>query len=195
MKRFARHTLVTATLVLLFSSLQLRATGQEGEKPKEEAYSAVAVGTGGPVGGKSVQFDFRITKYTTDEEINELATLLKEKGQDALRSALEKRDVGRINRTGTTGNQIAVARKRQFGSETVITIVTARQMSFAELYNSGRSVDYPFGYLQVKFNGDEPGTGQIMAAAKIRFDKKKGNYEIESFGNQYIKATNVRPWK
>jgi len=37
------------------------------------------------------------------------------------------------------------------------------------------------------------GTGQIMAAAKIRFDKKKGRYQIESFGNQYIRATNVRP--
>jgi hypothetical protein len=34
-----------------------------------------------------------------------------------------------------------------------------------------------------------------MAAAKIRFDKKKGQYEIESYGNQYITATNVRPWK
>lgn len=32
-----------------------------------------------------------------------------------------------------------------------------------------------------------------MAAAKIRFDKTKGNYEIESYGNQYIKAVNVRP--
>src|SRR5215472_12773825 len=30
-----------------------------------------------------------------------------------------------------------------------------------------------------------------MVAAKIRFNKKKRFYEIESFGNQYIKATNV----
>jgi len=198
MKRFARQPLLAVAFVFLLlgtSDLQLRSFAQEDEKQKEEAYSAVAIGTGGSVGGKSVQFDFRITKYTTDEEVNELATLLKEKGQDALRSALEKRDAGRVNRTGSVGNQIAVARKRQVGSDTVITIVTARQMSFAELYNGGRSTDYPFGYLQVKLNGKDPGTGQIMAAAKIRFDKKKGNYEIESFGNQYIRATNVRPWK
>lgn len=32
-----------------------------------------------------------------------------------------------------------------------------------------------------------------MVAAKIRFDKKKGQYEIESYGNQYIKVANVRP--
>jgi hypothetical protein len=66
-------------------------------------------------------------------------------------------------------------------------------MPFVELYRNGRSTDYPIGYLQVKLDATGKGTGQIMAAAKIRFDKKKGQYEIESFGNQYIKATNVRP--
>ena len=34
-----------------------------------------------------------------------------------------------------------------------------------------------------------------MVAAKIRFNKKKRHYEIESFGNQYRKATNVRVLK
>jgi hypothetical protein len=127
--------------------------------------------------------------------VKDYADLLKEKGQDALRRQLEKLDVGRINPVGSTGNQIAVARKRQVGSTTVITIVTARVMPFVELYNNGRSTDYPFGFLQVKLNDKGEGTGQIMAAAKIRFNKKSGQYEIESFGNQYIKATNVRPMK
>jgi hypothetical protein len=88
-----------------------------------------------------------------------------------------------------------VARKRQQGSDTIITIVTARTMPFLELTRGGRSRDYSFGYLQVKLDDKGQGTGQIMAAAKIRFDKKKGQYEIESFGNQYIKATNIRPMK
>ena len=167
--------------------------GQEPNQP--EAYSAVAIGTGGSVGGKTRQFDFRITRYTSDEEVQQLAQLLKDKGQDALRGAMEKLDVGRINPVGSTGNQIAVARKRSDGTNTVITIVTARIMNFGELYRSGRSVDYPFGFLQVTLNEKGEGVGQIMAAAKIRFDKKKERYEIESYGNQYIKATNVRPMK
>lgn len=112
---------------------------------------------------------------------------------DALRRALEKQNVGRINQVGTVGNQIAVARKRQAGAETLITIVTARNMPFIELYRGGRTTDYPFGFLQVKLNQKGEGTGQIMVAAKIRFDKKKGHYEIESYGNQYLKAANVRP--
>ena len=161
----------------------------------KEAYTAVAIGTGGAVGGKSMPFDFRITRYTTDEEVDQLATLVKEKGPDALRSAMEKLTAGRINPVGSVGNDIAVARKRQDGSTTIITIVTARIMPFIELYNGGRSKDYPFGFLQVKLNDKGEGTGQIMVAAKIRFDKKKQHYEIESYGNQYIKAVNVRPSK
>lgn len=168
--------------------------GQEGQG-QAESYSAVAMGTGGAVGAKSMQFSFRINRYATDEEVNKLATLLKEKGPDALRRTLEDEDVGRINPVGSVGNQIAVARKRADGRDTVITIVTARIMPFVELYRNGRTTDYPFGFMQVKLNDKGEGAGEIMAAAKIRFDKKKGHYEIESYGNQYIKAVNIRPMK
>jgi len=182
---------LTLPLAMLLPCLAPACYGQDdGNKP--EAYSAVAIGTGGSVGGKSIQFDFKIARYTTDEEILKYAELLKASGPDALRKALEKEDVGRISPSGSVGNQIAVARKQQSGADTIITIVTARIMPFTELYRGGRSVDYQFGYLQVKVNANGPGTGNIMAAAKIRFDKKKGQYEIESYGNQYIKATNVR---
>ena len=173
--------------------LALAASAQDTAAP--EAYSGVAIGTGGAVGAKTIQFDFRITQYTTDEEVQKFAELVKAKGTDGLRSALEREDKGRINAVGSTGNQIAVARKRQQGTDTIITIVTARNMPFVELYNGGRTTDYPFGFLQVTLNAKGEGTGQIMAAARIRFDKKQGHYQIESYGNQYIKATNVRPRK
>jgi len=39
------------------------------DKTSPEAYSGVAIGTGGSVGGKTIQFDFRVTQYTTDEEL------------------------------------------------------------------------------------------------------------------------------
>lgn len=179
--------------LLLVGLVSLSPTLFAQEQNNAEAYSAVAIGTGGTFGGRTIQFDFRVTRYTSDKEVQKLAQLLAEKGQDDLRRALEKEDVGRINPTGTVGNQIAVARKRRSGSDTIITIVTARNMPFIELYRGGRTTDYPFGFLQVKLNKQGQGIGQIMVAAKIRFDKKKGNYEIESYGNQYIKAGNVRP--
>jgi hypothetical protein len=177
---------ITLFVLCLLSCILFVAFAQEANSP--EAYSGVAVGTGGSVGGKTIQFDFRITKYTTDDELQNFAQLLKEKGSDSLRRALEKENKGRVNAVGSTGNQIAVARKRQQDADSIITIVTARTMPFVELYNSGRSTGYQFGYLQVKLNAKGEGTGQIMAAAKIRFDQKKGKYEIESYGNQYTSA-------
>lgn len=163
------------------------------EQMKPEAYSGTALGTGGTASAKSIGFNVRVNHYTSDEELDQLATLLKEKGPDALRAALEKLDVGRINPTGSVGNRLAVARKRQAGSDTFVTVVTARNMPFIELYRGGRTKDYSFGFMQLTLNNKGEGHGQIMVAAKIRFNKKKGHYEIESYGNQYIKAVNVHP--
>jgi hypothetical protein len=179
--------------LLICAALLVPTVYAQDKTSNQDAYSAVAIGIGGSVGGKSMPFDFRISRYTTDEEVVQYAELLKDKGQDALRNALEKLDAGRISRVGSVGNQIAIARKRTVGSDTVITIITPRIMSFVELRNGGRSTSYPFGYLQVTLNDKGEGTGKIMAAAKIRFNKKKSNYEIESYGSQYIKAFNVRP--
>ncbi len=178
-------------VALLFVPMAL---GQQKEKT-EEAYTGVAMGTGGSVGGRTIPFDLRINEYTTDEDVLQLAQLLKEKGQGALRRELEKRDVGRINAVGSTGNRIAVARKFKEGDKTIIRIFTARQMGFFELYQSGRSVDYPFGFLQLTLDEKGEGTGQFIVAVNIRFDKKQGKVEMESYGNQYVKAANVRPMK
>lgn len=180
----------------LISLLLLTAVvgGQE-DQSKPDAYTGVAVGTGGAVGGSSISFDFRVKHYASDEEVASLAHLLKDQGQDALRAALEKLDAGRINPVGTVGNAIAVARRRKVGTGSVITLVTARNMSFSELNRGGRTTDYPFGFLRVQLNEKGEGTGQIIIAAKIRFDQKKGHYELESYGNQYVKAVNVRPSK
>jgi hypothetical protein len=162
------------------------------EKPQPDVYSAVAVGTGGGVGGKTMSFDVRITSYTTDAEVQNFAGIVKAQGPDALRRALDKEDKGRVSPVGSTGNEIAVARKRTEGANTIITVVTTRLQSFYELSNRGRVTDYPFGFIQLTVNDKGEGTGKIMAAAKIKFDKKKGQYVIESFGNQYIKVVNVR---
>jgi len=162
-------------------------------RDRPEGYSAVAMGTGGSVGGKTIVFQFRIERWTSDDEVRQLAESLRANGPDALRRTLEKLRVGAIAPVGSIGTDIAVARKRQTGVGTVITIVTVRNMPFLELSRGTRSKDYPFGFLQVTLDQKGEGSGQIMVAAKIRFDKKKGSYEIESYGNQYIKAVNVRP--
>jgi hypothetical protein len=68
-----KNTKAFAILVLLVSVLGLFAQ----DKTPPEAYSGVAMGTGGTVGGKTIQFDFRITQFTTDQEVQNFAQLVK----------------------------------------------------------------------------------------------------------------------
>jgi hypothetical protein len=56
MMQFSRIALVVTFLLISLSSV---ASGQDKTPP--EAFSAVAVGTGGSVGGKTISFDFRVS--------------------------------------------------------------------------------------------------------------------------------------
>jgi methionyl-tRNA formyltransferase len=163
-------------------------------KAQEEAYTAMGT-TSSDTGGKQVQFNFTITKWATQDEIKQLGAILKDKGQDALLEELKKMDSGRINQKGDTGNQIAIAEKWQDGSDTVITLIAARRMSMFETKSRGVSTKYPFGFLQVKVNDKGEGSGKLVAAAKIKYDKEKETYRLDPFGNGATPVTNVRPLK
>jgi hypothetical protein len=165
-------------------------------KAQEEAYAAIAQTSSGS-GGKQVQFNFTITKWSTQDEIQKLGAILKDKGQDALLDELKKLDAGRIRTLDGTGNPIAVAEKWQDGDQTVITMIGARGMTLFESKYRGRttSTDYPFGFLQVRVNAKGEGSGKAVAAAKIKYDKEKDTVRLDPYGNGATPIINVRPNK
>jgi len=167
---------------------------EEKSESKVEHFTAVAMGTGGAVGGRSMSIDIHINEYTTDEEVLELSELLKEKGQDALRLRLEKVSRGRISPSGRVGNDLAVIRARpiQEGKRRIF-LATARVMPWLELYISGRSRDYDIGMIILEVNNEGRGEGTVIAAGKLEFNEE-GVLEVESFGNQYVRLVNVRRW-
>jgi len=191
-KQMTRFGLAALAAGLLMFQLTF---GQEKMKP--EQYSAVWAVTGGGAGGSTVSIDIHINKYNTEEDIKKFAELLKEAGPDKLRGALEKEEVGQLSPTGRIGVSIALARKLVKGNKTIIRVLTARNLSFVELRYSGRSVDYPYTLLQLVLDEKGKGTGTAIGAAKIRFNKKKNIYEIESYqhGTAYNKLLNVYLWK
>jgi hypothetical protein len=159
---------------------------------KTEHFSAVAVATRGAMGGKSVNLDIYIKEYTSDEKTQELLGILSEGGPDALRRPMEKLDVGQISPTGRVGTPIAVARAKKTEKGTLISLVTARNMSFWELREGGRSTDYQFSVLQMLVDERGKGEGSAIVAAKIKFDKE-GTLVIESYGIQdTVRLANVR---
>ena len=188
-KRIAICRAVALTAGLLLVPLAFAA-----DKPDPDHFSAVWAVVGGGAGGSTRLIDIRISRYNTDEDIKNYAALLSDNGPDALRGRLEKEDVGQLSPVGSVGTPIAVARRLKHGDKTIIRVVTTRHMSFAELRNSGRSVDYPYTMLELVLDKEGKGTGTAIGAAKIRFDKKKNRYEIESFGHgaDYNRLLNVR---
>jgi hypothetical protein len=177
------------TTMLVAVACLLPATFCRQAQAQPESYSGILAT--GNASAAQIKFNFTITKYSTDDELKELAAILKDKGEDALIDALKKLDAGRINQLGDTGNQIAIAEKAQSGKVTVITIITARKISTVELKRKAAHADYPLGYLSVTLKENGEGTGKMMTAAKVKFDKKKGHFQLEPYGNGYSKVTNV----
>jgi len=184
-------------LLLAAGMFRLQAVAEDNKDADKGAhYMGLLIGTGGAVGGASESIDIYVDAFTSAEEVLKLLNILNEKGQDGLAAELERRDVGRIvspmsptNRGGTVN--IAVARKFKSETGSVVRLFTARPMSFLERNVGGRSLDYPFGLIELQLDRDGNGQGAVIVAAKVKITKE-GHLELESYGGQYVKLTNVR---
>ncbi len=180
--------------VVCFILLTPALTGQEQEEKQETVYMANIVGVRGPMGGRSVRLTIRIQGYTSDEQVQEYLGMVQEgdQRQTELRRTLEKvRGLGRVSVTGFIGSELAVIRQHETEDGTLINLFTARNMSFVELKQSGRSRNYPFSFLQLLVDEEGKGQGTVIVAAKPRF-KEDGTFELESLGVQPFQVINVQ---
>jgi hypothetical protein len=143
------------------------------ELPRQ--YTATAFGQAGSIGGKSFGVNIYINAWTTDQQVQDFITALKEKGPDGLVKAMEKTpDVGRLSPTGFVGSGFRFARYRPTVDGGLhIVMVTTRPMSFGELYRGGRSLDYQFRIVVLNVDKTGKGTGTLAPVCKIRFKKKR----------------------
>jgi hypothetical protein len=183
-----------ATLLLCTATFAIaQANPQPPDVP--EQFSATAFGTSGPTSGKSVGVNIYINSYTTDIEVTNYLSILKSQGQDGLEKAFDKtKERGRLAVVGTTGNDISFIRSRNAETKRIIRMASNRMMSFAELYNSPRSRDYKFTIVELRLDADGNGEGNIFYAVKLKFNKK-GELEIEHYGQSPIRLANVRKQK
>jgi len=188
-----KTVLTGSVLALLVSTLTVTNPSGLRAEQKRESYAAVVVGTGGRIGGRTLNLNINIDKWTSDQEVRAYLVQLMEEGQDALRRTLEKVTVGRIAPVATTGTDVSVARTYETEEGRIIRLVAARPMRFLELYHGGRSTDYPFTIIELRLNSEGKGEGSILGGTQLEFSED-GQLEVESFGNQYAKLVNVRAW-
>jgi len=170
------------------------ASSQEGEKDRKETFTMVAIPTKGAA-RTTIDITLRLNEFTTDEEVVELIEILREGGTDQLRTTLEKINKGKVTPRGQIGADVAVARVRKTEKGERFIAITARTIPGFELYVSGRSRDYPFGWFE--FEIDEEGEmvemGTLIIAARLSFNKE-GQFEIESYGIAPYQLTNIKRW-
>jgi hypothetical protein len=173
---------------IIFLLVALMTSFSFGDEPKPEVYSVTAVYTSGPA--KTIQIKIYIRSYTPDEEVVQLATILKNEGPDALLKAIKKVERGRLAPVRKTGTDVGVVRIRPTEKGTRISMLMERPIGFVELYRGMRTEDYPFGILQMEIGPDGKGEGALILAAKITFTKDN-QIEVENYGIQPLRLMGV----
>jgi hypothetical protein len=178
------------------------APAQSGSKPKKEKFGALAYLPSGAgramVGaGATGNVDLFVNSYTSDEQAKTLAALLVQAGPDALLKALEKaKSIGKVTLTGRVGfYDLKLIRSHQTPEGRRIYAVGDRPVGFLEAYAQNRSMDYPFGILQLdlkrKENGKEEGEGALIYSAKIKV-LDGAQIDVETYGVAPIRLMGVR---
>jgi hypothetical protein len=158
----------------------------------EEIRGFIADAGGTLPGANATHFTLHIDQISPDDEVIALATILKEKGQDALLKQLwHTKEKGWL-RVGTNlGYHVAIIRSFKVGEERVVRAITDRPIQFWEVFRGLRTEDYSLGVIEVRLDAQGKGEGTLIAAALVKFDAE-GKLEIESYGTHPFKLLQLK---
>jgi len=198
----------TCTLFLLLGSsarAPLSAQAASG-LPLPLRLTAFAVNMSNIGPGAAGIVEVRITQWSSEAERKRVIETMVEKGQDALLKLLQDLPAkGRLrlpNKTGPDPTQLRLGWDIRYAWQTPqpdggyrIVVGLDRYMSFAEVRDQPRTVDYPFTLIEIRLNKDGEGEGKLAYATKITFDKKKNTVELENYSSEPVRLTTVKAEK
>jgi hypothetical protein len=190
MSRWARM-LALVGIALTLGSAVSQATGDDKAVLRLRAF---AMNLNGGRGARTGTLDIVVERWSTDEDRDQLRSMLIEKGSDALLKALQKLKprAGFIRSSTSLGWDIQYAREQvnDDGSRRII-IATDRPLTFWELANKPRSADYEFTLAEIRLSKEGKGEGKLVPAAKITWNQDKRTIEIENYSNEPVRLSQV----
>jgi len=149
-----------------------------------ETYTGTVLSYGTGLNTRTVTRTFTLTidGTTSDQEAQEYLSTLQSGGQDDVLKAIKKEELGRFSVGANVGVPINVVRENVQNGQRRIFIVFERWTQFAEYRGGYRSLDYPFGVIELTIDeATGKGEGTYIAAAQIRWkqDKKSKEYQVE----------------
>lgn len=151
---------------------------------QRDTYTGTVLSYGTGLNTRSVTqpFTLSLTGTTSDQQAQGFLTTLQEGGQDNLLKAIKDEDLGYFSVGAQLGRRLNVVRESVTGDKRRIFIVFERWTQFAEVRGGYRSLDYPFGVIEL-FIDERTGKGEgtYIAAAKIRWTRNRSSneYQIE----------------
>lgn len=158
----------------------------------KEDFSAIAIVNNNIASGMD-RVQIRVTRWSSVDERDRLAkTLLSRGPEQLLKDLMQIQPVGTIRTPDTLAYDLHYAYQRpaEDGGREIV-LATDRPMSFWEVRNQPRSVDYPFTIIQMKLNRDGEGKGTLSYATKVRV-VNDNTIELENFGSTPVMLTEVR---
>ena len=182
MKKLTISTLFAAVVIALGS---IGAFAQGSDRTTFTG-TVLSYGSGFNTRTTTGSFTLNLTGVTSDDDAKRYLGILQDDGQDKLLDAIRKNDLGNFALSGRIGRALNGVRIDDVGGKKRIRIIFERWLGTAELRNGYRSIDYPFGYIELVVDPiTGKGDGTYIAAARIRMktDKKTGAevVEIEDF--------------
>ena len=157
----------------------------------------IAYGSGRYVGTRTANFTLTLKAQSSTDDVQRYLTTLQTNGQNALLEGIRNEDLGTLSVGGQLGRTLNVVRERNVDGKRKIYILFERWTEFAELRGGYRSLDYPFGYVELTIDPRTGnGEGKYFAAAKVRMKKNKDsgvyNVEVEDYATFPAKLVQVK---
>jgi hypothetical protein len=189
-----RSALAVAAAVIA-AAIAVPAAQSNMARPEKFTAFAVDISNTAPRANASV-VDLQIKRWSTDAERDQLLKVFREKGQDALLSALQKLPVvGGVRAPGSLNYDIHFARQRpEADGGRMVFLMTDRYIGAWEAMNRPRTIDYPFTLIQLQLDKDGRGVGKASVATQITQDPD-GTIVLENFSSQPVMLNDVRPAK
>jgi hypothetical protein len=148
--------------------------------------TVLSYGTGLNTRSVTRSFTLDITGQTSQQQIQRYLGILQEGGQDNLLREVDDQNLGRFSVGPNIGVPINFVHESTVNGRRRIFVVFERWTQFAELRGGYRSLDYPFGVIELSIDPKTGrGEGTYIAAARIRWDSRGNNgqpqVEIENF--------------
>lgn len=189
------HPLPGLAVVLLAAAtlgLPNTAAGQTASNTQKEEFVANAVNMSNVGRTGASQIEITINRYTSDAARDQLVSVFRDKGPEALLKALQaERPVGTIRSRGSLSYDLRYARELpgEEGGRRIV-LATDRPIGFFEAQDQSRTLDYPFTLIELRLDKDGRGEGKLSIATKLTLNDNV--LVIENYADQPVMLTDVR---